>query len=87
MYDDGSSQIEEAGDEEPFELGYGEGATLSGGQAVAGNYDGSLGITADAADCRSTLTLLRGTPDGVDVVVRGGKNPLCGYGFVHEWIP
>jgi hypothetical protein len=55
----------------------GDGAVLRGGEMIGVARDGSIGVTADGAPCRTMVALLRGTGDGVDVRIEAGLNPYC----------
>jgi hypothetical protein len=76
MNRDGSFSIFDGGD--PLQLGTGESATLSGGERVAVNQDGSLSVTARNRAGGSIATTLRATGGGVDVTTHGHQLGLGG---------
>lgn len=65
------------------QLGKGESATLSGGEQVTANQDGSLSVTAKNARGGSVATTLRSTGQGVDVTTHAHEIGLGGDAIAH----
>jgi hypothetical protein len=81
MNRDGSFAIFDDGRQ--VQLGKGESATLSGGERVAVNQDGSLNVSADDGRGGTIVTTLRGTGSGVDVTTHGHEIALGGDAIAH----
>jgi hypothetical protein len=81
MNRDGSFAIFDDG--EQVQLGKGESATLSGGENVSVNQDGSLVINAKNAAGGSIATTLRSTGVGVDVTTHAHEIALGGDAITH----
>ncbi|HEY0395939.1 MAG TPA: hypothetical protein VGD01_15670 [Candidatus Elarobacter sp.] len=82
MNRDGSFAIFDDG--EALELGAGESATLSGGERVKANQDGSLSVTARTRGGGSIATTLRATGAGVDVTTHAHELSLGGDAIAHD---
>ncbi|MDB5069146.1 MAG: hypothetical protein JWM87_257 [Candidatus Eremiobacteraeota bacterium] len=81
MNRDGSFAIFDDG--EQVELGKGESATLSGGEKVSVNQDGSLVVNAKNAAGGSIATTLRSIGAGVDVSTHAHEIALGGDAITH----
>lgn len=81
MNRDGSYAIYDDGNE--VQLGKGESATLSGGERVDVNQDGSLTVNAMASNGGTISTTLRSTGAGVDVTAHGQNIALGGDAVTH----
>jgi len=78
---DGSFAIYDNGEE--VELGKGESATLSGGERVDVNQDGSLNVSASDGRGGTIATTLRSTGAGVDVTAHAHDLALGGDAIEH----
>ncbi len=81
MNRDGSFAIFDNGDE--VRLGKGESATLSGGEMVSENQDGSLLISARSAGGGTIATTLRANGQGVDVTTHAHEIAVGGDAIAH----
>jgi len=81
MNRDGSFGIFDDGRQ--VQLGKGESATLSGGETVTANQDGSLVVDAQSANGGSIATTLRSTGAGVDVTTHAHEIALGGDAIAH----
>ncbi|MBV8367652.1 MAG: hypothetical protein JO036_01790 [Candidatus Eremiobacteraeota bacterium] len=81
MNRDGSYAIFDGGRQ--LQLGKGESATLSGGEQVTVNQDGSLNVNAADGRGGTIATTLRGTGGGVDVTTHGHEIALGGDAIAH----
>ena len=81
MNRDGSFAIYDDG--EQVQLGKGEAATLSGGETVTANQDGSLVVNAKSASGGTIATTLRSTGTGVDVTTHAHEIALGGDAITH----
>ena len=79
---DGSYAIFDDGRQ--VQLGKGESATLSGGERVTVNQDGSLNVDADDGRGGTIATTLRSTGGGVDVTTHAHELALGGDAVAHE---
>ena len=78
---DGSFAIFDDGQQ--VQLGKGESATLSGGETVSVNQDGSLKVAADDGRGGTIATTLRSTGTGVDVTAHAHELALGGDAVTH----
>lgn len=78
---DGSFAIFDDG--QRVQLGKGESATLSGGETVSVNQDGSLKVAADDGRGGTIATTLRSTGTGVDVTTHAHELALGGDAVTH----
>jgi hypothetical protein len=81
MRHDGSFAIYDDGDQ--VQLGRGESATLSGGETVSANQDGSLTVSARGGHGGTIATTLRATGGGVDVTTHAHELALGGDAIAH----
>jgi hypothetical protein len=81
MNRDGSFGIYDNGQE--VRLGKGESATLSGGETVSENEDGSLLVSARSATGGTISTTLRANGQGVDVTTHAHEIAVGGDAIVH----
>ncbi|MDP9107136.1 MAG: hypothetical protein M3N49_14545 [Candidatus Eremiobacteraeota bacterium] len=81
MNRDGSFAIFDNGSE--VRLGKGESATLSGGETVSENQDGSLLVSARSATGGTIATTLRSTGQGVDVTTHAHELAVGGDAIAH----
>jgi hypothetical protein len=77
----GAFQIFDDGEE--VRLGRGESATLSGGERVDVNQDGSLTVSSQSANGGTIATTLRSTGAGVDVTTHAQNLALGGDAVTH----
>ena len=82
MNRDGSYAISD--DDGAITLAKGQTVTLSGGETVAANQDGSLTVTASNGRGGSIATTLRSTGQGVDVTTHGHQIALGGDVVHHD---
>ena len=81
MNRDGSFAVFDNGSE--VRLGKGESATLSGGETVSENQDGSLLVSARSATRGTIATTLRSTGQGVDVTTHAHEIAVGGDAIAH----
>jgi hypothetical protein len=81
MNRDGSFAI--FSDGRQVQVGKGESATLSGGERVTVNQDGSLTVDASSGIASGIVTTLRSTGAGVDVTTHGHEIALGGDAIAH----
>jgi hypothetical protein len=81
MNRDGSFEIFDNGQE--VRLGKGESATLSGGETVSENQDGSLLVSARSATGGTISTTLRANGQGVDVTTHAHEIAMGGDAIAH----
>ncbi|HEY0384126.1 MAG TPA: hypothetical protein VGC72_18200 [Candidatus Elarobacter sp.] len=81
MKRDGSFAVYDNGAE--VRLGKGESATLSGGETVAENQDGSLIVSARSATGGTIATTLRANGSGVDVTTHAHEIAVGGEAIAH----
>ena len=82
MNRDGSYAVYDNGSD--VALGKGESATLSGGETVAANQDGSLTVSASDGRGGTIATTLRSTGSGVDVTTHAHEIALGGDAVTHR---
>ena len=81
MQRDGAFSISDAGND--VKLAVGQSITLSGGETVIRNPDGSLTVGAQSADGGTIATTLRATGQGVDVTTHAHEIALGGDAVMH----